>query len=148
MKSISSTSSRVGSSVQNGFDADVSAIHSIDKKEQKDAIFGAGLSNAEHELSVPKIGQPPRQLQALTEMLGKNVTVGNIAWTPAALPDMRALQKTLVEHSLKLEKEDRADCLAAILVVEDAVKLRLRLQQMRENDAELAMAMEESENKK
>lgn len=146
MKNISTTTLRPGGALRTG-DGDVGAIHSLDQKQQAELTIGADLSNSEHALSVPPVGPPPRQLQALTDLLGKGVTIGNIAWTPAALPDMRALQKTLVEHSLKLEKEDRADCLAAILVVEEAVKLRLRLQQMHENEAELAMATDGGEKK-
>jgi hypothetical protein len=145
VKKISSTSTH--GAPLSPFD-DAGAIHALDRTETPESRFGGALSSQAHTASVPTIGLPSRQLQALTDLLGKNVTVGNVAWTAAALPDMRALQKRLVEHSLKQGKEDRADCLAAILVVEDAVKLRLRLQQMYENEAELAMATEESESKK
>ncbi|NHZ91162.1 hypothetical protein F2P45_19380 [Massilia sp. CCM 8733] len=69
-------------------------------------------------------------LAPLTRFLGAALTVANPAWSRDPLPGLRALQKRLVDHALALDLADRADSMAAIVVVEEAVRLRLRLQQM------------------
>ncbi|RSZ61104.1 hypothetical protein HF313_16425 [Massilia atriviolacea] len=69
-------------------------------------------------------------LAPLTRFLGAALTVANPAWSRDPLPGLRALQKRLVDHSLALDPAARADSMEAILVVEDAVRLRLRFQQM------------------
>jgi hypothetical protein len=69
-------------------------------------------------------------LAPLTRFLGAALTVANPAWSRDPLPGLRALQRRLVDYSLALDPEQRDDSMAAILVVEDAVRLRLRLQQM------------------
>jgi hypothetical protein len=79
----------------------------------------------------------PYATAALTRFLGPVLTVANPAWSGDPVPRMRMLQKRLVEHSLTLPEDDRSECMGAIMVVEKAVKLRLRLQQMEMTLAEL-----------
>lgn len=69
-------------------------------------------------------------LAPLTRFLGAALTVANPAWSRDPLPGLRALQKRLVDYSLALAPEQRGESMDAIMVVEDAVRLRLRLQQM------------------
>ena len=69
-------------------------------------------------------------LAPLTGFLGEALTVGSRAWSRGALHDLRMLQKMLVAASLKEDGEARAECLAALMVVETNVQWRLRLQQM------------------
>lgn len=78
----------------------------------------------------PDVPAAQETLAPLTRFLGAALTVANPAWSRDPLPGLRALQRRLVDHSLALAQSERADSMDAILVVEDAVRLRLRLQQM------------------
>lgn len=79
---------------------------------------------------LPDAARGEATLNALTRFLGAPLTVANQAWSRDPLPGMRALQKSLVEHSLTLDQGARIDSMRAIVVVEQAVRLRMRLQQM------------------
>lgn len=85
---------------------------------------------------------PHSPMGPITQHLGQLLTVANPAWSGDPLPRMRALQKKLIEHSLNLSQEERGPCLQAISVVEQAVQMRLRLQQMRIDDFTLHADME------
>jgi hypothetical protein len=78
----------------------------------------------------PALAADAETLAPLTQFLGPALTVANQAWSRDPLPGLRALQRRLVDYSLTLDTAERGDSMAAILVVEDAVRLRLRLQQM------------------
>ncbi|MFC5474019.1 hypothetical protein [Paraherbaspirillum soli] len=78
-----------------------------------------------------------RPLAPLTDFLGPLLTVANPAWSGDPVPRMRDLQKVLVAHSLTLDRAERGPCLAAISVVEHAVTLRLRLQQLRMSELDM-----------
>jgi hypothetical protein len=69
-------------------------------------------------------------LAPLTRFLGVELTAASPAWSRDPMPGLRRLQKRLVEYSLSLEEGERGDSMAAILVVEQAVRWSLRLQQM------------------
>jgi hypothetical protein len=85
------------------------------------------------------VGSKIDTLAPLTSYLGSACTSGNPAWLANPVPGMRALQKKLVEHSLMSENEDRMEYMDAISVVETAIQLRLRFNQMRMNEVELDM---------
>lgn len=95
------------------------------------------LKPGEEALSLPGSTELPNAVAPLTSILGTRLTVDNPAWSNDPVPGMRGLQKTLVTFSLQLEEGDRADLLNAIRLVENAVQMRLRLQQMRRSEAEL-----------
>jgi hypothetical protein len=78
----------------------------------------------------PDAAQGEAALARLTRFLGAPLTVASPAWSRDPLPGLRALQKSLVAHSLTLDQGERADSMGAIGVVERAVRLRLRWQQM------------------
>lgn len=92
-------------------------------------VLHADLSPGERDASLAT-SEPDSALAPLTAFLGTALTVGSRAWGRGALHDMRMLQKTLVAASLKEEGAARADCLAALMVVERNVSWRLRIQQM------------------
>jgi hypothetical protein len=69
-------------------------------------------------------------LAPLTRYLGPALTVASPAWSRKPLPALRALQRKLVEYSLTLPAGERGACMDAIRVVEGAVQLRLRWEQM------------------
>lgn len=74
----------------------------------------------------------------LTEFLGETLTSDNPAWKDDSLPRMRMLQKKLIACALMLPEDERGECLGAISVVEGDVRLRLRWQQMRMTEEEMA----------
>ncbi|MFB9241713.1 hypothetical protein IV454_18745 [Massilia antarctica] len=99
--------------------------------ERSAALNRTDLSPWEAAASLPPAAPAGQEtLAPLTRFLGAALTAANPAWSRDPLPGLRALQKRLVDHSLALDPAQRADSMAAILVVEDAVRLRLRLQQM------------------
>ena len=55
---------------------------------------------------------------------------------------MRGLEKKMVEYSLTLPQDERKHIMAAISVVEIAVHLRLRYQQMRMSDLEMQVKVD------
>jgi len=65
------------------------------------------------------------------------LTVANPVWMSDPVPGMRMLQKKLIAHALTLDEKDRVECMGAISVVDNAVQLRLRWQQMRMTEEEL-----------
>ena len=76
--------------------------------------------------------------QSLNEYLGPLMTIANPAWGSEALAGMRALQRRLIAHSLTREDDERPSLMAAISAVEDAVQMRLRLEQMQMAEEDLA----------
>lgn len=95
------------------------------------------LKPGEAEVSLPPSLELPNAVAPLTQVLGTRLTIDNPAWSGDPVPSMRLLQKTLVARSLELEPDQRADLLVAIELVEKAVQMRLRWQQMRRSEAEM-----------
>ncbi len=123
---------------------DAGEIHSVAGQLPRRQVAGAELLPEQAAVSLaPPASATPAPLAALTRLLGPLLTVASPAWCGDPVPRMRALQKRLVEHSLGLAEDDRGGCMAAMMVVEQAVQLRLRLQQMRSSEAELALAADE-----
>jgi hypothetical protein len=94
------------------------------------------LKKEEEQLSLPPQSLPGRLGAELDAALGPRLTVDNPVWSGDPIPLLRALQKKLVEYSLSIESEQRAECMLSISLVERAVQLRLRWLQMRRSDAE------------
>lgn len=94
------------------------------------------LNPSEAALSLPPTVELANSVAPLTAILGARLTVDSPAWRGDPIPGMRLLQKTLVASSLQLPDGERADLLSAIALVERAVQMRLRWQQMRRSDAE------------
>lgn len=121
--------------------ADGVGIYSVAENGEAPPIGLLQLGPAEAKVSMPSEetvgGKNP--VSVLTKFFGPALTVNSPAWSGDPVHGMRGLQKRLVEHSLSLDEKDRAPCLAAISVVEDAVQWRLRLQQMRMNEVERDM---------
>ena len=136
MSAVSDTAVRRGGAA--GAPADAVGIYSIPEPLDAAEVGLLQLAPAEAKLSMPSDQRISGggQLAALTRFIGEALTVASPAWSGDPVPAMRSLQKKLVAHSLTLNEKDRAPCLAAIAVVEDAVQWRLRLQQMRMNDVE------------
>lgn len=99
--------------------------------DRSQPINRGDLTPWEESASLPTSAQAGGEtLAPLTRFLGAALTVANPAWSRDPLPGLRALQKRLVDYSLTLGAGERDDSMAAIIVVEEAVRLRLRLQQM------------------
>lgn len=114
-----------------GVSADIGEIGGVPDDLSTYAISRAQLPPAIEAISLPSVNtQSNSAIAPLTEFLGPALSVDNAAWKGDPIPRMRALQKRLVEHSLALPENDRTDCMKAISVVENAVQMRLRLQQM------------------
>lgn len=96
------------------------------------------LNPHEAALSLPPPAELPNAVEPLTGILGASLTIDNPAWSGDPVPGMRLLQKRLVEASLRMAEECRPDLLHAIALVEKAVQMRLRWQQMRRSEAESA----------
>lgn len=94
------------------------------------------LKPAEAAVSLPPSTELPNAVAPLTRILGPKLTVDSPAWSGDPVPGMRMLQKTLLEAALRLREEDRGDVLAAIELVEAAVQMRLRWQQMRRSEVD------------
>lgn len=95
------------------------------------------LKPGEAAVSLPPPLELPNAVAPLTDILGTSLTVNNPAWSGDPVPSMRMLQKTLIARSLELEPEARGDLLRAIELVEQAVQMRLRWQQMRRSEIEM-----------
>lgn len=80
-------------------------------------------------LRAATLSQSP--MEPITKHLGLLLTAANPAWSGDPLPRMRGLQKKLIEYGLTLDQASRGSCLQAIAVVEEAVRMRQRLQQLR-----------------
>ncbi len=113
-------------------------------REERGPVMREQLLPGEEAASLPPVVVAQGPLVPLTRFLGPLLTVANPAWSGDPIPRMRALQKSLVEHSLALEKGDRSELMAAINVVEGAVQLRLRLQQMRMSEAEMQIKTDDT----
>jgi hypothetical protein len=114
-------------------------IHSVDDLPPLPQISRSMLMPEEEALSLPKAVTEPGAEEVITRHLGPGLTVDNPAWIGDPVPLMRALQKKFVEHALRLEQDQRAECLRGIELVEAAVQMRLRLQQMRMNEFEMSL---------
>lgn len=101
--------------------------------EQKSRLL---LNPSEVTVSLPASTELPNAVAPLTSIIGPRLTIDSPAWKDDPIPGMRMLQKTLVATSLQLGESDRKDLLVAIEMVEKAVQMRLRWQQMRRSDAE------------
>jgi hypothetical protein len=123
---------------------DLAEIRSLPESRPDVAIARASLQPLDEAASLPPPGfwSVPNAIAPLTRYLGPLLTVASPAWVGDPVPRMCALQKKLVEHSLSLAQGERQRCLAAITVVETAVRLRMRLQQMRMNEMELGFKTE------
>jgi hypothetical protein len=117
---------------------DIAEIRDLSQPKPVTPVSRTSLAPMDEAASVPNPGHwaAPSGISPLTRYLGPMLTVASPAWAGDPVPRMRSLQKKLVEHSLTLESAERPACLAAISVVETAVRLRLRLQQMRMNQLE------------
>lgn len=121
-----------------GLPADVGEIVNPGLQEPVARISRAQLSAQEQAISLPPAQvATPGPIAPLTRFLGPLLTVANPAWSGDPIPGMRALQKRLVEHSLTIPEGERSPCMDAISVVEKAVQLRLRYQQMHMSDVEM-----------
>ncbi|MCA1325669.1 hypothetical protein [Herbaspirillum sp. alder98] len=96
------------------------------------------LTPGEEAASLPAPGLPVDPLQAVVKQcLGAAATFDNPVWRGDPIPVMRSLQRLLVAHSLTLEEgAARMPMMSALKLVESAVQMRLRLQQMRRSDAD------------
>lgn len=133
-----SNAASVGRKLPGGFPGDVGEIQSLPPQTQSQPLARDQLRPEEEAASLPQ--QPtkaPSTIAPLSRFLGPTLTSANPVWHGDPVPRMRGLQKVLVEHSLTLEQSDRAECMAAISVVETAVRMRLRFQQMRMNEADM-----------
>lgn len=119
-------------------------IHSLPEAElaPKSRLL---LKPSEEALSLPPTTELPNAVAPLTQILGARLTVDSPAWSGDPIPGMRLLQKTLVATSLELEDGERGDLLSAIELVEKAVQMRLRWQQMRRSDAEAPIEADNEE---
>ncbi|MTV41742.1 hypothetical protein [Duganella radicis] len=120
-------------------------IHSVPEAEQV-SRSRLQLKPSEAALSLPPPAEVPNAVAALTGLLGTRLTVDNPAWSGDPVPGMRLLQKTLVATSLTLAEGERGELLAAIGLVEQAVQMRLRWQQMRRSAAEGPQQAESEES--
>lgn len=105
-------------------------------REPLEPLNRAQLLPGEEAASLPP-PIPQGAMIPLTRFLGPILTVANPAWIGDPVPHLRGLQKSLVAFSLTLAEGKRSELMAAINVVETAVQLRLRLQQMRMTEAEM-----------
>jgi hypothetical protein len=122
---------------------DVADIYSRGGEEVQELKGRGDLRPAEQAVSLPPPATAtPGPHEPLTRFLGPLLTVANPAWSGNPVPRLRALQKKLVERSLALDQDDRRECMAALSVVETAVQLRLRFQQMRMTEAEKDLSPE------
>ncbi len=115
---------------------DAGDIHGASAQPARARIVRVELLPEEQAISLPAAVAAGGPIAPLTRLLGPLLTVANPAWSGDPLPRLRALQKCLVEHALGQEPDQRGACMEAMVVVESAVLLRLRLQQMRRSDAE------------
>ncbi|MFZ6773936.1 hypothetical protein ACO0LB_14590 [Undibacterium sp. SXout7W] len=110
---------------------------------KKTPVMRNHLQPGELAASLPSITDIPQNtVEPLTRFLGPSLTFASPAWIGDPIPRMRALQKTMIAHSLTLEEENRSDLMGSINEVETFVQWNLRFQQMRIPDAELHMKPE------
>jgi hypothetical protein len=123
---------------------DGAEIHSLHEAELA-PVSRSLLKPSEEARSLPPSTELQNAVAPLTEILGARLTTDSPAWSGDPVPAMRLLQKTLVAASLLLEDGRRADLMSAIELVEQAVQMRLRWQQMRRSDAEAPIEPEPEE---
>ncbi|WP_051293508.1 hypothetical protein [Pseudoduganella violaceinigra] len=101
------------------------------------------LHPAEEALSLPPpaLGTDPK-LMMLGQAVGPALSFDNPVWRGNPVPALRGLQKMLIDQALNHPLEERGPSLRAVKVVERAVQLRLRWQQMRRSDAEPDRALQ------
>jgi hypothetical protein len=100
----------------------------------------------EADASMPSLeDQVDRKIALLNRAIGLRLSVNNPVWTGDPVPRMRALQKRIIEYSLGLEQPQRQPAMEAVRVVEQAVQLRLRWQQMQRSDLEGDVADDEDQ---
>jgi len=97
------------------------------------------LQPEEEALSLPPPEPADPKISLLNRALGARLTTDNPLWSGNPVPHLRALQKSLIAHSLTLQQAQRRPCLDALTVVERAILLRLRWQQMRRSELEAAL---------
>jgi hypothetical protein len=124
-----------------GLSVDVGEIHTLPQESLARPVVRLDLLPEEERASLPQqFATADSTIEPLNRFLGPALTFANPVWTGDPVPRLRGLQKKLVEHSLTLDQSDRSECMAAISVVETAVQLRLRLQQMRMTEEEAESA--------
>ncbi|HEY8608136.1 MAG TPA: hypothetical protein VIM12_13560 [Noviherbaspirillum sp.] len=94
------------------------------------------LEDEEAAASLLPLVLPSRTTSVLDQVLGPRLTFDNPVWRESAVARLRALQKRLVEFAL--DRQARSDCMKAIVLVEEAVRLRLRWLQMQRSAEEAA----------
>lgn len=114
--------------------AEYGAIHSVPSTPLLKAR--PDLLPAEEALSLPPPEPKDPKIALLNRALGAALTVDNPVWSGDPVPQLRALQKLLIADSLTRPQHERGAALGALKVVEQAVRLRLRWQQMRRSAAE------------
>lgn len=103
-------------------------------------VVRTGLLPGELRASLPALkSELAGPVAALTRFLGPMLTAANPLWSGDPLPRLRSLQKSLLSHSMGLPQASRASVMDAISVVERAVQLSLRWQQMRSSEVDLAL---------
>ena len=122
--------------------ADAGEIHSLAPSLQS-VTSRPLLLPAEEALSLPPpvLSADPK-LEMLAQAVGPELSFDNPVWRGNPLPSLRGLQKMLIDQALKRPLEEREPALRAVQVVETAVQLRLRWQQMRRSDAEPDRALQ------
>lgn len=119
-----------------GYSGDVADIPNAGDQSFQHPVLREQLSPEQQVLSLPQRDASRPMVAPLTRHLGPQLTVANPVWIGDPIPRLRGLQKLLIEHSLATPEADRPEFMDAISVVERAVQLRLRLQQMHMNELE------------
>ncbi|WEF32220.1 hypothetical protein [Pseudoduganella chitinolytica] len=121
--------------------AEFAEIHSL-QTELLAPKSRAALQPEEEALSLPPPELADPKMDLLGRALGSAVTTDNPVWRGNAVPQLRALQKALIAHSLTRERDDRRIGLDAVRVLERDIRLRLRWQQMARSDNEAGVAIQ------
>ncbi|HJV73230.1 MAG TPA: hypothetical protein VJ654_03335 [Noviherbaspirillum sp.] len=130
------------------YSGDVADIPNAGDQSLSHPVLRELLSPEQQALSLPQQDASRPMVAPLTRHLGPQLTVANPVWIGDPVPRLRGLQKLLIEHSLATPESDRPEFMAAISVVERAVQLRLRLQQMHMNELEPDSNPEDSKPEK
>ena len=135
---IRSATGAVGSA---GLDAaEFAEIHSL-QAELLAPKSRAALKPGEEELSLPPQLRADPKMELLCRVLGAPVTTDNPVWRGNPIARLRSLQKALIGHSLTLPVGERQVGLDALRVLESAIRLRLRWQQMARSDNEAPLQL-------
>lgn len=138
-------SSGINKRIGENLSSDGGEIISYPEAPVNKVILRESLSPAEVAVSLPPSASPESPIAVLTKFFGPVLTVANPAWGGEPIPRMRALQKKIIEYSLTQDEGDRKECMEAISLVERAVQLRLRYQQMHMSDEEMDIKPEDDE---